>query len=247
MTTRWTIGIDWDRDGSYTDETACVLSASVGTEVTALRDGEVIGIFIPEGIETDYSQVYGPGHPSIIADKDDPEFPGRIYDPQFTSAFRRQEYADNWIVEGSQRAYVIVRSGNAFIVYAHLDPNSIQVGTHVIAGQTIGAVGKDTETEDNDHLHLVVRTHGHRKELLDDTGEYVTDSFTERPRTFVNTLYLFTEEMRDFLIGEYDLDSIDDQYLAIVNKKPEPHGQPYRDISFYWPDKTGIDQADGDK
>ncbi len=27
MTTRWTIGIDWDRDGSYTDETARVLSA----------------------------------------------------------------------------------------------------------------------------------------------------------------------------------------------------------------------------
>ena len=28
MTTRWTIGIDWDRDGDYTDETARVLSAS---------------------------------------------------------------------------------------------------------------------------------------------------------------------------------------------------------------------------
>ena len=27
MTTRWTIGIDWDRDGNYTDETARVLSA----------------------------------------------------------------------------------------------------------------------------------------------------------------------------------------------------------------------------
>ena len=26
MTTRWTIGIDWDRDGSYTDETARVTS-----------------------------------------------------------------------------------------------------------------------------------------------------------------------------------------------------------------------------
>ena len=26
MTTRWIIGIDWDRDGSYTDETARVLS-----------------------------------------------------------------------------------------------------------------------------------------------------------------------------------------------------------------------------
>ena len=28
MTTEWTIGIDWDRDGDYTDETARVLSAS---------------------------------------------------------------------------------------------------------------------------------------------------------------------------------------------------------------------------
>ena len=27
MTIRWTIGIDWDRDGNYTDETARVLSA----------------------------------------------------------------------------------------------------------------------------------------------------------------------------------------------------------------------------
>ena len=27
MTTRWSIGIDWDRDGNYTDETARVLSA----------------------------------------------------------------------------------------------------------------------------------------------------------------------------------------------------------------------------
>ena len=27
MTTRWTIGIDWDRDGTYTDETPQVLSA----------------------------------------------------------------------------------------------------------------------------------------------------------------------------------------------------------------------------
>ena len=27
MTTVWTIGIDWDRDGTYTDETARVLSA----------------------------------------------------------------------------------------------------------------------------------------------------------------------------------------------------------------------------
>ena len=28
MTTRWAIGIDWDRDGDYTDETAKVFSAS---------------------------------------------------------------------------------------------------------------------------------------------------------------------------------------------------------------------------
>ena len=27
MTTRWTIGIDWDRDGNYTYETTRVLSA----------------------------------------------------------------------------------------------------------------------------------------------------------------------------------------------------------------------------
>ena len=27
MTTKWIIGIDWDRDGAYTDETARVMSA----------------------------------------------------------------------------------------------------------------------------------------------------------------------------------------------------------------------------
>ena len=244
MTTRWTIGIDWDRDGSYTDETACVLSASVGTEVTALRDGEVIGIFIPEGIETDYSQVYGPGHPSIIADKDDPEFPGRIYDPQFTSAFRRQEYADNWIVEGSQRAYVIVRSGNAYILYGHLDPNSIKVGTHVVAGQPIGAVGDDPH-HDNDHLHFEIKTHGQSRIPLDENEEYVARSIDHRPQFFLNPLYLYDEESRERIIEEYGLDPLADQLLAIQGMKPIDHSG--HGVGFYWWDRTGILTANGDK
>ena len=42
MTTRWTIGIDWDRDGNYTDETARVLpppSGSVGFQQAYMNVG----------------------------------------------------------------------------------------------------------------------------------------------------------------------------------------------------------------
>ena len=35
MTTRWTIGIDWDRDGDYTDETVRVLSAQLDARFPA--------------------------------------------------------------------------------------------------------------------------------------------------------------------------------------------------------------------
>ena len=41
MTTRWTIGIDWDRDGNYTDETARVTSAkwSLGCQLAYMDVG----------------------------------------------------------------------------------------------------------------------------------------------------------------------------------------------------------------
>jgi len=130
--------------------------APAGTEIRALTSGEVIGVFIPEGTKTEYKQVYGAGVRSHVADRE-PE--GKVFDPRNTSMNTRKHLADNWIIERSHRAYVIVRSGNAYILYGHLDPNSIQVGTHIIVGQIIGTVGVDA-IPSNDHLHLEVRTHG---------------------------------------------------------------------------------------
>ena len=115
--------------------------APAGTEVVAITSGEVVAVFVPA--EVNYEHVFGPSVGSDIADSITPEIAGSIYDPQTVSVRARQWYADDWVVERSQRAYVIVRSGNAFITYGHLDPNSIQVGTHVLAGQPIGTVGKD--------------------------------------------------------------------------------------------------------
>ena len=47
MTTSWTIGIDWDRDGSYTDETARVLAAKWSLGFQQAYMGEVDGARLP--------------------------------------------------------------------------------------------------------------------------------------------------------------------------------------------------------
>ena len=137
------------------------LFAPAGTDVIAIASGEVIAVFVPADVN--YEHVYGASVASNTGGQETGEIAGSIYDPQSPSVPARQWYGDDWVIERSHRAYVIVRSGNAFITYGHLDPNSIQLGTHVITGQTIGTVGKDDEHEDgkNDHLHLEFRNTTH--------------------------------------------------------------------------------------
>ncbi len=219
----------WERTGDY--HSGVDIFAPAGTEVSALTDGEVIAIFVPEDVN--YDDIYGPAKASYVAEKE-PE--GKIYDPQTVSMSARQSFADNWILEGNNRAYIIVRSGNAYIVYGHLDPDSIQVGTHVITGQTIGAVGKD-ERDDNDHLHLELKTHGQTAVLLDENEEYLAKSKDHRPQFFLNPLYLYTEESRNSIIAEYELDPLLDQMLAIQGGGESiDHGG--HGVEFYWRNKT---------
>jgi len=155
----------------------------------------------------------------------------------------RQWFADDWTVERGHRAYVIVRSGNAYILYGHLDPDSIQVGTHVVAGQTIGAVGDDPK-DGNDHLHFELKTHGQSEIPLDENEEYVARSKDHRPQFFLNPLYLYTEESRERIIVEYGLEPLADQLLAIQGTKPIDHSG--HGVGFYWRDRTGILRVDGD-
>ena len=207
--------------------------APAGTKVIALTSGEVIGVFIPDGAETEYEQVYGAGVRSYIAYS---EPGGKVFDPRNISNNTRKHLADNWIIERSNRAYVIVRSGNAYILYGHLDPNSIQFGTHVLAGQTIGAVGKD-DIPGNDHLHLEVRTHGAYPVNLDETGEYEHYS-EDRPGTKVNPLWLFTKESEDEL--ETFSKSLEKRAHAIgINEVYYDH--PDFLIISVWPDKTHVE------
>ncbi|MCY4070970.1 MAG: M23 family metallopeptidase [Chloroflexi bacterium] len=217
--------------------------APAGTEVVAIAPGEVIAVFVPADVN--YEHVYGASVGSNTADLETPEIAGSIYDPQTVSARARQWYADDWVVERSQRAYVIVRSGNGFITYGHLDPNSIQVGTHVMAGQPIGTVGKDDQHEGNDHLHLEVRVHGHNDELLDASGEYIhvlddplNQSMNYRPPVYPNTLYLFTEEMRQRIVEDYDLKPLADQLLAIDGNSTYSHNGST--LSDLWLESTSV-------
>ena len=224
--------------------------APAGTDVIAIASGEVIAVFVPADVN--YEHVYGASVASNTGGQETGEIAGSIYDPQSPSVPARQWYGDDWVIERSHRAYVIVRSGNAFITYGHLDPNSIQLGTHVITGQTIGTVGKDDEHEDgkNDHLHLEFRTHAHNPELLDGNDEYVfvykdpdNQSFNYRPPVYSNTLYLFTEEMRQRILEDYDLDPLADQTLAIVGDTAISHNDGK--LSNYWLDSTWIKRSVG--
>ncbi len=225
----------WESTGGY--HPGFDIMAEAGTEVSAMASGEVVGIFVPEVVNLEH--VYGPAEGSNVAKG---ELDGEIYDPQTETVRARQWFADDWIIERDHRAYVIVRSGNAYIIYGHLDPDSIQVGTHVVAGQVIGAVGEDP-IDNNDHLHFEVKTHGQSSVLLDANDEYVQGSLGHRPQFFLNPLYLFNEEERERIIMEYGLDSLDDQLLAIQGSTAIDHSG--HGVGFYWRDTTPISRAGG--
>ena len=208
--------------------------APAGTEVRAVTSGEVIGIYVPSKV--DYSHVYGDGRTSDFNE-------GNVFDPRNPAANTRKVFSDGWLTEDSDRAYVIVRSGNAYFLYSHLDPDSIQVGTHVMKGQAIGAVGTDV-IPGNDHLHFEVRTHGQNPPVLDDTGEYV-DQFA-KPLIGVNPLWLHTTGAVDNLEDRFknDMKPFEEQFQAMEMFRGregriwEPAGFRIRSV---W---TGEDVAD---
>ena len=181
---------DWDSTEGY--HIGVDILAPAGTEVNAITSGEVIGISVPEAVNLDH--VYGPSYESEQR-KGEPA--ARVYNPQGILVPGRQAFADDWVLERSGGATVIVRSGNGYTVYAHLDPNSIQVGTQVMKGQTIGTVGKD-KIEGNDHLHYEFRTHGWNAILLDTSGEYVKDDVKKSrdtmPQVFLDPNVLNSDE-----------------------------------------------------
>ena len=214
--------------------------AEAGAEVRAIASGEVVGISVPGDVN--YDHVYGLSVRSNTAYPRDPEPESKIYAPQSVSTRARQWFADDWIVERGHRAYVIIRSGNAYIVYGHLDPHSIQVGTHVLKGQTIGAVGEDPHAG-NDHLHFELKTHGWLSIPLDESDEYVAKSRDHRPQIFLNPLYLFSEETRERIIAKYDMAPLTDQHLAITGSKPiKDHNY---DVEYFWRNRTGVIREDG--
>ena len=208
--------------------------APAGTAVRAVTSGEVVGVYVPSSV--DYSHVFGPGQDSFRNE-------GLVYDPRNPLVSVRKTFSDGWLNEHNDRAYVIVRSGNAYVLYAHLDPDSIKVGTHVMKGQAIGTVGRDNPAV-NAHLHFEVRTHGEVPPELDDTGEYV-DQFG-RPQIAVNPLWLHTEGAVDVLEDKFEasMQSFEEQTQALQvgqgrkGRIWEPAGFP---VGSVW---TGEDLAD---
>ena len=169
-----------------------------GTEVRAELEGVVIAISVPQAVDLD--DVYGTPYPSLQRTDDPSEPKVSVYNPEGVLVPGRQDFADDWVLERSGGASVIVRSGNQYTLYAHLDPNSIQVGTQVMQGQVIGNVGED-EIPNNDHLHYERRTHGWNNLLLDESGEYMKDdddntkdSRDTMPQVFVDPMVVHSDE-----------------------------------------------------
>ena len=94
-------------------------------------------------------------------------------------------------------------------------------------------------------MHLEFKVHGHNPELLDASGEniFVPDdplnqSINYRPSVYPNTLYLFTEEMRQGIVEDYKLDPLADQLLAIDGNSTYSHDDST--MSELWLESTNI-------
>ena len=85
----------------------------------------------------------------------------------------RKNTVSGMLTADAKGAHIIVRTGNTYFIYAHLDPSSIQVGTHVEAGQVIGRI-------EGNHLHFEARTHGANLVEIDrHTGDYIPEDPNE--------------------------------------------------------------------
>ena len=210
-----------ERYGNVTDKRHPGIDffAPAGTEVISATEGEVIGIYIPGKTDFDYD-AYG----AVVETLDDGK--GIMIDP-------RQLYSDNPagyseirrdIVSGilgeeAEGANIIVRTGNTYFVYAHLDPRSIQVGMDVKAGQVIGQIA-------GDHLHLETRIHGDHTVYIDsETGDYVynpnpkpgEEELLPKPLVAVNPIHYFNEEMRSAINHGLVLRNRQKEYLEQGN------------------------------
>jgi murein DD-endopeptidase MepM/ murein hydrolase activator NlpD len=144
-------------------------------------------------------------------------------------------------------AYVAVRSGNVIIIYAHLDPSTIQVGEYVRQGQVIGEVVNDP-LPNNSHLHLEVRGYGFNDPKLGEDDELTSESAT--PLIALNPARLFSPEYAEAMLNpglihqrrpNEDFDAWDTSIAAIdlgsrgiyYNTPIDPDFPP--DFSSVWP------------
>lgn len=171
--------------------------APAGTDVVAISDGEVVGVF-----------------------------DGTNYSNDFISGFSPSD-------EASGRGMVVVRTGNTYVVYSHLDASSIAVGTQVMEGQVIGEVGTDPILN-NDHLHLEVRSHGQMAVSLTSDGDYV-DPVGQRPLIVLNPARFFDADVSAQInTGLTEYNTFNDQFNSNTPDNPgtDAVGQGVQAIHF---------------
>ena len=192
--------------------------APAGTEVISVTEGEVIGIYIPSRTDFDYD-AYG-------TDVEDLKDGGIMIDPRQLYSNNpagyseiRRDMVSGILGEKAEGAHIIVRTGNTYFIYAHLDPRSIQVGMEVKAGQVIGQIA-------GDHLHLETRIHGNETVYIDsETGDYVYNPNPEpgqekllpKPLVAVNPIHYFEDDMRSAINYGLDLRNRQKEYLEQGN------------------------------
>ena len=192
--------------------------APAGTEVISGTSGEVVGIYVPSRTDFDYD-AYG----TKVEDLTDGGImidPRQLYsdNPTGYSEIRR-DIVSGILGEKAEGAHIIIRTGNTYFVYAHLDPRSIQVGMEVKAGQVIGQIA-------GDHLHLETRIHGDHTVYIDsETGYYVYNPNPEpgeekllpKPLVAVNPIHYFNKEMRSAINYGLDLRNRQKEHLEQGN------------------------------